>query len=188
MAFGFVGKFDGTEKVVWKCEGGTDVFSILSLDIPDDHAALCNSNGAQERPAAHTEWFLRMFACAEEVFVIHDCDEPGQQGAIGTENSPGWAPAIAQFASRVRNVVLPYPITGTKGKDVRDWIKERFDEGKTESEIYTELLAYARTFPTIGKLATTAINDIENSMAGEEGSDTEEADPAEAVSPGCAAG
>lgn len=177
MAFGFLGKFNGTEKVVWKCEGGTDALSILSLDIPDDHAALCNGNGAQERPTANTEWFLRMFASAEEVFVIHDCDIPGQEGAIGTDESPGWARAIAQYASRVRNVVLPYPITETKGKDVRDWIKERLIQKKSNQEIYAELLEYARTFPSLGELAAISIAGIESTNDG----DTMESTEGEAV-------
>jgi P4 family phage/plasmid primase-like protien len=104
----------------------------------------------------------------KEVFVVHDCDAPGQEGAVRAKPSGnhwrGWAPEIAKHAASVRNVVLPYPIEEKHGKDIRDWIGERLDRNIDPPLIYEELLAYARDdskCPVI-QLAKDVINRIEN--------------------------
>jgi P4 family phage/plasmid primase-like protien len=110
-------------EVVWKVEGVSDVLSWLSLsDTPDDHAAVTNANGCSERPP---QWVCRLFA-GKKGLVLHDADKPGQDGALGQggKRNPGWAPAIADEADECRNVLLPYPVAETKGKDLRDWILE----------------------------------------------------------------
>jgi putative DNA primase/helicase len=166
MSFGYVGKFNGNESVLWKTEGATDMVALVSLGLPPDHAAVCNSNGAAERPAKHNEWFLDRFR-GKEVFVVHDCDKPGQEGAVGEpgDKRPGWATALASYGATVRNVVLPYTIAENHGPDLRDWIGERLDEGKSGTDIYNELLEYARGFPAIERLANLAISDVENESA-----------------------
>lgn len=171
MVFGYVGRFTGQEDVVWKTEGGTDMLAVLSLilahDPPINHTAVCNACGSGESPSTKgaADWCAQ-FAGVGEVFVIHDCDKPGQAGATWIESGsgkrrPGWATAIAQHASVVRNVVLPYPIEEAHGKDVRDWIIERQQDGKTDVEIYAELLDLARSQSPIERLAELAVQAIE---------------------------
>ncbi|MFG0261005.1 MAG: hypothetical protein ACF788_01245 [Novipirellula sp. JB048] len=156
MAFGFVGNFTGEESVIWKTEGLTDALALMSLGLPEGHTAVCNACGAGETTGKDGEWFLERMA-GKEVFVIHDCDKPGQEGAIRPEAKGkrwrGWAKEIGRYASAVRNIVLPYPIEEKHGKDLRDWIGERQAEGKSGPEIYAELLAFARGLPVIEKLA-----------------------------------
>lgn len=109
--------------VVWKLEGISDLLAWYSMpNVPDDHAAFTNAMGCSERPA---KWMAEL--CRDKtVYVVHDCDLPGQRGATGwTENGrqrPGWCSELATAATECRNVVLPYPIAETHGQDLRDWI------------------------------------------------------------------
>lgn len=186
--FGFVGTLTGQESVIWKTEGATDAAAILSLDPPEGHTAVCNACGAAETP--DHRWIEAM-AHAPEIFVIHDCDHPGQAGATWITNPgtgrrrAGWAPAIAALApGQVRNVVLDYTLEANHGRDVRDWIVERLDAGKSKADIYAELLAYARGQDVIEKLAEAAIEAIESEPgeAAEDGSQDEgAAEPLEPV-------
>lgn len=129
-----------TARVVVKVEGPSDLLGLLSLaDLPGDHAVLTNANGAVEKPA---EWMLRLIAgqpadgevnecntisLRDSALVIHDADIPGQNGAIGYQDTarneyrPGWA---TQLAPRIptRNVSLPFEIAETHGKDLRDFL------------------------------------------------------------------
>jgi len=175
--FGYVGTLTGNEQVIWKTEGLTDAAAILSLDPPEGHTAVCNACGAAETP--DPDW-LKMFANVPEVFVIHDCDQPGQAGATWITNSgtgrrrAGWAPAIATFCQgEVRNVVLPFPLEESHGRDVRDWIVERLDAGKSKPEIYAELLELARSQALIERLAESAIEAVES----EPGENDDESEP-----------
>lgn len=142
--------------VCWKVEGFPDAAAIRSLleAFPDElrpkHAVTTNIYGAGESPTkpAALEYCERI-AQAAEVFIVHDCDQPGQSGAtwsIGPNGRkrPGWGPVIAAFGATVRNVVLPFPVEKTSGPDVRDWISDRRAEGLDDQEIYAELLAMAR--------------------------------------------
>lgn len=181
MAFGYGGKFNGDESVAWKTEGMSDALALSSLHPPDDHAVVTNGCGAQERPAPDNEWFWRRFK-GMEVFVVHDCDKPGQRGAIGdpAKQRLGWATAIAKYAKVVRNVVLPYPIEDSKGKDLRDWIDERKAEGKDDATIFAELVEYASqaevvTFPDY------AVDDpADDDDGGDDGGDADQDDDGEA--------
>lgn len=110
---------------IWKLEGITDLLAWLSLpDLPDDHAAITNAMGCQERPA---RWMVELFR-DKIAYVLHDADVPGQRGATGWDENgrhrPGWAEEIAAAAKECRNVTLPYPVAETHGKDLRDWIRE----------------------------------------------------------------
>jgi P4 family phage/plasmid primase-like protien len=195
MKFGYVGpQLMGDETHIWKCEGATDMLSVLTLIMDADeaglipegekHTAVCNACGSQERPSKESQWFIERLGRAKEVFVIHDCDKPGQDGSLGhpEKGKPGWATAVAQFTAVVRNVVLPYPIEENHGKDVRDWILERLEAGKDYADIYIELLAYARddkNSPVI-TLAKTVIKTLEAELpengSVEDDSPIEEAD------------
>ncbi len=125
---GIIGRIDPDSTVVWKTEGPTDLLALLSLDLPAGVSVFCNANGAKEDPHKNFNWLPELLK-GKESFVVHDCDEPGQQGATtipqndGSERI-GWAPFLATGGSVVRNVLLPYPIAPTKGKDLRDWIAE----------------------------------------------------------------
>ncbi len=152
MTFGYTGRFDPAAKVFWKTEGLTDAIAIMSLNPTEGHLAACNACGATEKP---DPGWCGMMADIGEVFVIHDCDVPGQTGATWVTNPatgrkrPGWAPAIAAYNPRTRNVILPYPIEPNHGKDVRDWIVERLNAGIDRASIYAELLEYARSMPLV---------------------------------------
>ncbi|MEL6898763.1 MAG: hypothetical protein AAFP90_21915, partial [Planctomycetota bacterium] len=152
MAFGYTGpKIQESDTVIWKTEGLTDALAILSLDLPGSHTANCNACGAGENPnKPDVDWYLRLFA-GKEVFVIHDCDEPGQEGALGNERRGGWVQALAKYAASVRNVILPYTIEKSHGKDVRDWVADQraLEPDLSPADLYQRLLEYARGFEPV---------------------------------------
>ena len=112
--------FDQETKTIWKCEGAPDLLALISKDSTAN--GFTTANGAKETPA---DWLVEL--CRDRnVNVVHDCDEPGQQGATEIPGRdgitrPGWCPALAAVATEVRNVVLPYDITPTDGPDLRDY-------------------------------------------------------------------
>lgn len=113
---------------IWKVEGPSDLLAALSIaDLPPDVAIITNANGAKENPPA---WLPPLFS-GRRARVLHDADKPGQDGAMGWKDErsgqqrPGWAGAIASTAAECRNVVLPYPLAETHGKDLRDWLNEQ---------------------------------------------------------------
>jgi P4 family phage/plasmid primase-like protien len=114
---GLIGQVGRLGKVssVLKTEGITDALTAASL-APDDTAVVTNSGGAGESPG----WMVNCCQ-GKTVVVVHDCDEPGQSGAIK------WSAAFAAAEANVRNVVLPYEITPSGGKDLRDWLAEGHD-------------------------------------------------------------
>ena len=112
---------------VGKLEGPSDLLAFLSLpDMPEGTTALTNANGAGERPKP---FMLELFR-GKHSFTCHDADKPGQAGAVTTTDERngrdriGWANAIATVAESSRNVVLPYEIEETHGKDIRDYLNE----------------------------------------------------------------
>jgi len=108
---------------LWKSEGLTDSLALQQM-TPGKHWVATNSAGAGEKPFP---WLCQM-AKGRRALVLHDCDEPGQRGATYSDSGdgkkrPGWCPEFVRAeAAEVRNIVLPYPITPTKGKDFRDWL------------------------------------------------------------------
>lgn len=109
-----------------KVEGPSDLLAALSLDdLPQNAAPWTNANGAKERPA---DWMTAP-SRGKVALLVHDCDKPGQDGAIGWTDDrggrrPGWLDSLAAVARDARNIVLPYSIEESHGKDLRDWIAD----------------------------------------------------------------
>ncbi len=169
------------QRLIWKTEGPTDMLALHSLGLPAGHEAWCNPFGAGENMLANDAEGVSKARLLEEfrgciVYVVHDCDQAGQDGATSLVQSNGrvrlgFAPAIAKYADEVRNVVLPYVITARDGKDLRDWINERlmarlgFEtweeyiapredppsamEVEARAAVYQELLEFAQQFPIV---------------------------------------
>jgi hypothetical protein len=102
-----------------KCEGLTD-FLRMAAEIPEEAQettfAFSNSSGCSESPA---DW-IRIALFGASVFIVGDCDKPGQAGATK------WAGLLAH-RSTVKMVKLPYAVTDSKGKDLCDY----FGDGHT---------------------------------------------------------
>ena len=98
---------------VFRFEGEPDLIAASSQDT--ELLGWTNKSGANENPK---QYMLDAFAACkiDRMSVIHDCDKPGQEGAIK------WAKALAGVIPDVRNVVLPYTVENDHGKDVRDYI------------------------------------------------------------------
>lgn len=106
---------DLSNETVWKVEGPPDLIALAS-----SHSrvfAFTNKAGATEKP--FPEIIDRIAKCNPgRVAVVGDCDEPGKKGAAK------WAHAFAGKGADARLVQLPYEITPTRGKDVRDYLVE----------------------------------------------------------------
>ena len=115
-ADGFSGYIpDAKTRILIKVEGYTDLLAMLSLDLPADVAVVTNPFGCSSKPKRSV---IEPIAIkADEVWIFHDCDAAGQNGA------ERWSNEFSKFTP-TKNVVLPYPIEDSKGKDLRDWISE----------------------------------------------------------------
>jgi P4 family phage/plasmid primase-like protien len=113
---GLIGRLPTAEtKTIVKVEGPSDALALLSCpDLPADVAVVTNAMGAGERPAP---WMLEL-AAGRQVLAIGDADRPGDQGAAV------WAAAFAGHADEACQVRLPYDVTETHGRDLRDWLAE----------------------------------------------------------------
>lgn len=111
---------------IYKTEGPSDLLALVALLQPTE-AAWCNPCGAGENPEKFG-WLLKWME-GRQVVVIHDRDKAGVAGAIGDpeKGKPGFAGWAARVAREVRNVELPYAVTESKGRDLRDWIVEGGD-------------------------------------------------------------
>lgn len=120
--------------VVWKVEGPSDMLALQSV-IPEaylrSHFVVTNSSGTL---GLLSDDHLDLLA-GKIINVLHDADRDGQAGAHK------WAEALAYVAAEVRLVQLPYEVTESHGKDLRDWL----NEGHT----YDELLALAAAAPPV---------------------------------------
>lgn len=119
-----------TINTIFKVEGVSDCLALMGA-IPeserDSTAVITTANGSKEKPEA---WMLDAFAATAagqsgRVIVIHDCDQPGEDGAAR------WVSQLAMGCHDVRHVRLPYEIQATHGKDLRDWL----NEGHTFAEL-----------------------------------------------------
>lgn len=110
----------GSDDPIWKTEGPGDLLALMSVKpgVP----CFTNSGGAGQQPQ---EWISK--SCESKVvFVIHDADKPGQDGATWKIRSdgnrrPGWCPKLALLSEEVRNVTLPFPVELSNGPDLRDY-------------------------------------------------------------------
>lgn len=132
-------------KVTWKVEGVSDALAILSVD--PSASVLSNPFGCGENPLGpHSSWMVKELA-GETVYVVHDRDHAGVEGANWVENGarrrPGWGPGIATVASEVRIVDLPFALVESHGKDVRDFLNDRIDAGTTPAGAMAELQTMA---------------------------------------------
>lgn len=136
---GWIGRLIAGDGLVVKTEGPTDALALLTI-APDDVSVICNPHGATETPRP---WMVEKLA-GRKVWTVHDCDASGQEGATYVENAnrlrPGWSVVIATKASESKNVVLPYEISESRGKDLRDWTREQFELGKSKEQIWKEFL------------------------------------------------
>jgi P4 family phage/plasmid primase-like protien len=139
---GWMGRYLPGEGLVIKTEGPTDMLAMLTI-APDDVSVICNPHGATETPAP---WLVAKMR-GRKVYTVHDCDFSGQSGATYVESAnrsrPGWAVAFASEALESKNVVLPYPIADSHGKDLRDWINEQLESGLTKEQTWQEFLKLA---------------------------------------------
>lgn len=137
----------GESGPVWKTEGPTDLLGLLSIDPSAN--AFTTANGAKEIPA---DWIIKALE-GRQVFVVHDADTPGQDGAtwVGETDGrrrPGWCPSLAKVCSDVRNVRLPFEISPDHGQDLRDYL----NNGITD---LSDLLLYAETAERFGQEEAT---------------------------------
>lgn len=106
-------------ELIYKVEGLSDLLAMqafIPAELRDRHVVITNSSGASE--VSLPSEVAPVFA-GKDVVIVHDCDRPGQDGA------QVWVHAIGNgIAGSVRNLVLPYPIEESKGKDLRNWIGE----------------------------------------------------------------
>lgn len=152
---GYIGQWAleriGKADRVWKVEGPGDVLAGWTATPPDlreTHLFVTNSSGCGEHPGGPA--IATLFA-GKRCGIVHDCDIPGQDGAIGSteRNKLGWAGSIARVAGEARNVVLPFPIVEKKGKDLRDY----FCEGKS----YGQLVALYEMAPVTEATPITSL-------------------------------
>lgn len=132
---------DLSDRLIIKVEGLSDFLRVLRLN---PHALVfTNTCGAKEKPPAWLAKKLR--ACnANRIFVVHDSDKPGQQGAVGYTNRNGtWRNGWCQ-ALGAKNVPLPYPLQDNHGKDTSDWIGDQEEQGLADDRIYDELVQYCQ--------------------------------------------
>lgn len=141
-------------KQLWKLEGGSDLLSFLSIaDVPNYAGAFTNSSGCGQKPFAWIEGLVSR----KRVIVLHDCDEPGQEGANR------WCEAIQRMgAADCKVAKLPFPILPDHGQDLRDYLGESSAAKQLDSIRYsllTELPQFAFSNQEIS--ATPSTNEQE---------------------------
>lgn len=163
--------------IVFKTEGPTDLFALKSCQLAlakfnaHNHSCWTNKHGCGESPIGNDsrgkprQWLLDRHR-DQIVFVVHDLDQPGQQGALevpthGGKTRPGWATALASTAREVRNIVLPGEIAETRGADLEDflaWLCEQImdmggftidDRDVYRAIAYCVLLKYCKLQPKL---------------------------------------
>ena len=181
--------------IIWKTEGMMDLAALsscmndLQAIYPHEHNAWTNKHGAGENPLGpdatgqDKTWWLESFR-GKIAYVVHDCDRPGQDGALvvtnGTGRSrPGWAPVIAQYADQCRNIVLPGEIAESKGEDLEDFLEGMlqrylelgFELEKARAHSYLSLMLYAQSQPVISESKLSLNMAVEQDDASEPNED-----------------
>jgi len=114
-----------TVQFVWKVEGVTDALTLDSIipdELRDSHVVVTNSGGAHEQPDKALCAMLK----GTTVFVVHDADHPGQEGA------KKWIECLQGAGVACRNIDLGFEINSDHGKDLRDFI----EGGKTFEDVW----------------------------------------------------
>jgi hypothetical protein len=104
---------------IYKVEGISDLLalqSIIPAEFREKHIVITNAAGAGEHQTPKD--FAHLFA-GTDLVIIHDSDEPGQNGA------KLWLNYVGKYCKVVRNVILDDEIEAKHGKDLRDWLKDR---------------------------------------------------------------
>lgn len=110
-----------TSGIIWKTEGPTDLMALLT--VQPDSVAFTTANGAKEKPE---DWIVKLCE-GHRVVILHDADQPGQEGATWIpqrdgQRRPGWCPRIASVALKTWNLTLPFTVEHTHGPDLRDYL------------------------------------------------------------------
>lgn len=124
---------------VLKVEGASDFLAMLSMIDEQSENILVFSNSAGATEVKTASPFSKRLATIKpsSVHCIGDCDIAGQAGLLGGKtkhgNIPiGWAQILANETGRDCHVhKLPYEITDSHGKDLRDWL----NDGNKASEV-----------------------------------------------------
>lgn len=106
----------GDIRKILKVEGVSDYLAAETCLLAEprrDLVPITLANGAGEDWRKHP-WLIELLK-DRELWIVHDCDQPGQQGADAIIN------ATAKTCT-AKNYVLPYPVKKTHGEDFRDWI------------------------------------------------------------------
>ena len=99
---------------IWRVEGLSDYLAFMGLfDRPSDVFAITNTGGAKQQIQ---NWYLTHWQ-GKAAYVLGDTDKDGVEGA------ERWALRLAEVAESSVLVPLPFEITPTKGKDLRDYLK-----------------------------------------------------------------
>lgn len=108
---------------VWKVEGVTDALALWAKipgPLRDRQLVLTNSNGCGQ----YIPWLAERLRVVRQVNVLHDADQPGESGA------EKWCKSLAADGVKAVQFRLPYEVSETHGKDLRDWLNDghTFDE------------------------------------------------------------
>lgn len=95
-----------------KCEGLPDALALLSIGLPEGWLPITNACGAMANPKS----LSMTWAIGKTVLIVGDADTPGQTGA------KRFSAAFANAGADVCTVSLPFEISETHGKDLRDWL------------------------------------------------------------------
>ena len=134
-------------EVVWKVEGLSDMLAVAAAiragGYQGRHVVISNSGGTLETVKAEWVELLR----GKVVYVLHDCDVPGREGAYR------WATALAGKAAEVRCVLLPYTVTKKHGADARDYLMG-------DMATYAELLEMAQQAMPVTSAQPTVLDEL----------------------------
>lgn len=108
----------GPVERIYKVEGVSDMLALQSAippELREKHIVITNASGAGEKstPAG----FAHLFA-GTDLVIIHDSDEPGQDG------SKLWLNYVGKYCKAAWNVILDDVIETKHGRDLRDWLAD----------------------------------------------------------------
>lgn len=115
-------------RTIFKLEGGTDFLAFASINNLGSIAVQGCTNifGSMENPAHINQELMEEVFGGNIVYIMHDADKAGQEGAMwtgkGSNQRPGWGPFIAQFAAETYNVIPGLEDPPGSVKDFRDMI------------------------------------------------------------------